>query len=126
MTATRLILWSLFFLVVLLFYPLAHADKLTWTHPTARGNDTPFNAATEQSANKIYKNTVVVATVQGALTSWDSGSTSCTPVNWAVTSLDKTLPPVGPLESPLSVSVLGPIDVVGCAPKAPGNVKAGL
>lgn len=127
MTFTRFTLYALLTLALVLLYPVANADVLNWTPPTQRGNGTAYNTATEQSANKVYKlagtTPTLVATVTGNLTTWDSGSVGCVPINWAVTSVDKTLPPVGPLESPLSVAVLGPVDTVGCAPKSPGIVK---
>lgn len=126
MTALKVTIGLLCFLVIFLTYPPARADKLDWINPTARGNGTVYNAATDQGGANIWKNGQKIATTTGAANTWNSGSLGCTPISWQVSVFDKTLPPVGPLESPLSVAVLGPIDEVGCAPKSPGGVRVAV
>ena len=123
MTFMRFMLYALLVIAALLFYPFARADKLDWTNPITRGNGTGYDPATEQGGAHIWKNGQIAATVNGAANTWNSGSVGCTPISWQVSVFDKTLPPVGPLESPLSTAILGPIDAVGCAPKSPTGVK---
>lgn len=111
------------FMLIFALAQNAGADALTWTLPTERTNSVPYNAATENSAVKVYKDTGNAATgavyvlpfnaVRYDIPPDCSGATFA----WAVTAVDKTPPPIGPLESPLSEIVTTSIDKVGCKPK---------
>lgn len=101
----------------------SYADTaVTITQPSTRENGSAFDPAKDSSATKLYKKnddgTLSVTSLPPNTTNTTLPS-ACVETQWYATVLDKTPPPVGPLESGPSPILTLPIDAVGCAPKKP-------